>query len=301
MKKFHPTFLLLAFMLIAGGCATKKTIVDNPAASKNTGQHAVDEKKLSVGSQQATASELAFVKLLQANKVSADNIVADLMFNLKTEKKNVSVPGSLHMRRGSVIRIQLLVPILRSEVGRLEFTPDYVLVVDRLHKEYIQGDYNQIDFLRDNGIDFNALQSLFWNEFYMPDASGSSALKAEEGGGETVQLSTTMGKFAYTWTANKNMAKIKQTDVRYTSTTKGTSSLTWQYDQFKAIAGKLFPAWQCFEFSIPQGATKKSKVTKVTLNLDDLSTDSKWDARTTVSAKYKKLETDDILSKLTNL
>ena len=101
--------------------------------------------------------------------------------------------------------------------------------------------------------------------------------------------------------ANKNMAKIKQTDVRYTSSTKGTSLLTWQYNQFQSIAGKLFPAWQSFQFSLPQGSGAKGKVTKVTLNLDDLSTNDKWDVRTTVSPKYKKIETDDILSKITNL
>ena len=301
MRKFHPSFFLLALMLIAGGCATKKTVIDNPAASTSTGQHAIDEKNMGISSRQTPTGELPIVKQLKASEVKTDNIVADLTFNLKTDKKDVTLPGSLHMRRGEAIRIQLLIPILRSEVGRLEFTPDYVLVVDRVHKEYIQANYNQIDFLRDNGIDFNALQSLVWNEFYMPDEASFSAVKAEDSGGETVQLSATKGKFAYSWMANKNMAKIKQTDVRYTSATKGTSSLTWQYDQFQSIAGKLFPAWQSFQFSLPQGSGAKGKVTKVTLNLDDLSTNGKWDVRTTVSPKYKKVETDDILSKITNL
>lgn len=304
MKKYLPSFLLLAFMLTAGGCATKKAIVDNPAASTNTGQHAVDEKKLSVGSKQTAANELAFVKLVQANKVSADNIVADLMFNLKTDKKNISVPGSLHMRRGAVIRIQLFVPILRSEVGRLEFTPDYVLVVDRLHKEYIQADYNQLDFLRDNGIDFNALQSLFWNELFVPGTGKNveSALaqltqEAEHNGRRPLSLKK--GNLTYTWTADTKTAKIVQTQASYASASHGTSSLNWQYDQFKAVGGKLFPAWQSFQFTT--NATKNKKQATITLDMEDITTDSKWEARTTVSSKYKKVESDDILSKLTNL
>lgn len=55
-----------------------------------------------------------------------------------------------------------------SEVGRLEFTPDYVLVIDRMHKEYLKGDYNQLDFLRDNGLNFYSLQALFWNQALPP-------------------------------------------------------------------------------------------------------------------------------------
>ena len=68
--------------------------------------------------------------------------------------KDVTVPGSVHMRKDKVIRIQLFVPLLGSEIGRLEFTPDYVLVMDRFNRQYVKGDYNQLDFLRDNGISF---------------------------------------------------------------------------------------------------------------------------------------------------
>ena len=304
MKKYLPSFLLLAFMLTAGGCATKKTVPTaplNPSEGKGKQSGTAFASPLpSEGSVKASS----FVNLVQANKVSADNIVADLTFNLKTDKKDISVPGSLHMRRGAVIRIQLFVPILRSEVGRLEFTPDYVLVVDRLHKEYIQADYNQLDFLRDNGIDFNALQSLFWNELFVPGAENSTdavlaQLTQEPEHDGRKPFSLKKGKLTYTWTTDAKTAKIVQTQAKYDSSAHGASSLDWQYDQFKAIGGKLFPAWQRFQFAT--NAKNKKQTAAVTLDMDDITTDSKWDARTTVSSKYKKVESDDILSKLTNL
>lgn len=61
-----------------------------------------------------------------------------MTFEIKMGSKDISVPGSLKMRKDEVIRLQLFIPILGTEVGRLEFTPDYVLIVDRLHKEYIK-------------------------------------------------------------------------------------------------------------------------------------------------------------------
>lgn len=100
-------------------------------------------------------------------KVTADNIVADLTFSATMGSKDVSVPGSLHMRKDQMIRLQLFVPFIHTEVGRLEFTPDYVLVVDRLHKQYVKADYNKLDFLRANGLDFYALQALFWNQLFL--------------------------------------------------------------------------------------------------------------------------------------
>ena len=72
------------------------------------------------------------------------------------------------MRKDNVIRLQLLIPVLRSEVGRIEFTPEGVLFVDRYHHQYVKTTYDEVDFLRDNGITFYSLQSLFWNQLLLP-------------------------------------------------------------------------------------------------------------------------------------
>ena len=50
------------------------------------------------------------------------NLVSELTFTVNTGKKDITVPGLLHMRKDEVIRIQLLIPLIRSEVGRIEFT-----------------------------------------------------------------------------------------------------------------------------------------------------------------------------------
>ena len=76
------------------------------------------------------------------------NLVSDLSFTVNTGKKEISVPGILHMRKDEVIRLQLLIPIIRSEVGRIEFTKDYVLFIDRIHKQYVKAKYNDVAFLK---------------------------------------------------------------------------------------------------------------------------------------------------------
>lgn len=50
-------------------------------------------------------------------------------------------------------------PILGTEVGRIEFAKDYVLFVDRMHKEYVKAKYSDVGFLRDNGINFYSASS----------------------------------------------------------------------------------------------------------------------------------------------
>ena len=71
------------------------------------------------------------------------------------------------MKKDDVIRIRL-VALGIMEVGRLEFTKDYVLIQDKFHKKYVQEDYNKVSFLKDNGLDFYALQALLWNQLYIP-------------------------------------------------------------------------------------------------------------------------------------
>ncbi len=84
------------------------------------------------------------------------------------------------MRKDEVIRIQLFIPILGTEVGSLEFTPDYVLIIDRLHKEYIKADYTQVDFLKKQGINFYSLQALFWNQLLLPGQRVCEGIRPEE-------------------------------------------------------------------------------------------------------------------------
>lgn len=80
--------------------------------------------------------------------------------------KDLSVNGKLQMKRNDVIRLSLR--FLGMEVGLMEFTPNDVLVVDRINKQFVRAKYGEVSFLRQAGLDFYALQSLFWNELFIP-------------------------------------------------------------------------------------------------------------------------------------
>ena len=75
----------------------------------------------------------------------AQAISAKIKFSINTGSKDLSVSGSLKMKKDDVIRIQLT-PLGLMEAGRIEFTKDYVLVVDRINKEYIKASYSDVDF-----------------------------------------------------------------------------------------------------------------------------------------------------------
>lgn len=248
---------------------------------------------------------LAFVQKVNDQKVYAQNIVSSMSFRIVMGDKDITVPGSIHMRRDKVIRMQLFIPLLGNEIGRLEFTPDYVLVIDRLHKEYIKGDYNQLDFLRDNGLSFYSLQALFWNQLLLPGANkvgeGDLTKFSVDFGGKEGQniLKLQNGNMAYQWKADKESGRIMQAQVDYKSAAHGTSKLLWNYSAFAALGQKMFPATQ--EFSFSTTATKKAQKCTVHIEMGKLKTDSDWEEQSTVSDRYKQMDVNDVLGKLLSM
>ena len=301
---------LVAAAALLGACASKRAAVTLPAKGG---------KPVVTTAQEAAPS--VFLAQVLDNQVYAQNIVGNMSFNLKAGGKDITVPGSVHMRKNKVIRLQLFVPILGTEVGRLEFTPSYVLVIDRLHKEYIKADYTQVDFLQRNGITFYSLQALFWNQLFAPGrqtvadrdlslftlsgpaasagsltADASADAQAAKASVHTQTVKTSAGHMSYQWNADAQTGRILSARVVYAAAGHGQSTLDWSYADFRPVGVKQFPARQTFRFTTT--ATKQQQSAQVSIKMNDVKTTEKWDAETVVSSKYKKVEAADVLQKL---
>ena len=298
-KKMIRMALLGAVVLLAS-CGTKKAITETTRTPVATTRQTptADTRSLSV-------QKLSFVEKVADTKVLAKNLVSSITFNVQSGDKDITVPGSIHMRKDEVIRIQLFIPLLGTEVARLEFTPDYALIVDRIHKEYVKGDYNQLDFLKQNGINFYSLQSLFWNQLFLPGQQtvSESGLKQYDvdlaGTADTFPVTVNNGSMTFTWNAEKTTGLIRKTNVAYKSQSHGASTLEWTYDDFTNFSAKQFPAHQTFQFTTT--ANNKQQQATVDIVMKKLTTDSDWDAQTVVSDKYKKVDAKDVLGKITNM
>lgn len=273
--------------LAMAGCGSKKAATEGTSST-------VD--KHNGGNVQA----LAFVQKVANQKVSTQNIVGKMSLNVQMGSKNITVPGSLHMRYGEVIRIQAFIPLLGSEVGRIEFTPDYVLVIDRMHKEYIKEDYNKVDFLKNNGLNFYSLQALFWNQLFVPGTKSITEANLMDFGvteaGNSKNITLKKGNLNIVWNADNANGRISTAKATYSSLTQGKSSLNWTYSNFKAVAGKMFPAYQKFTFATT--AIKNQSNISLTIDMDGVKTDSKWEAKSEISKRYKKIEATDVFGKL---
>lgn len=290
MKKI---VLAAVAILVMASCGTKKTAVTGPAGPVTETVETNTEQQ-----------RINYLRKVYDNAVYTKNIVSSIDFTIDTGSKNISVGGSIRMRKDDVMRIQLTALGL-MEVGRLEFTKDYVMIVDRIHKEYIKADYNKVDFMKRNGLNFYTLQALFWNMLFVPGEANMTDRLLEKftvdlaTKGVMVPLSLKNGNMEYVWQTESKTGLIRETDVTYSDKANGTTKLSCKYDNFKSLGTKQYP--HLLTLNAQSVISKKPRNVTITIKMDGAKMSSDWETRTTLSSKYKEVSADEVLEKIMNL
>lgn len=267
-------------MFMAAGCgSTRKVVNETP-----NGQEVVQKQE--------------FLQKVNDNAQHARFITSKVKFSVEVGAQQLTLTGNLKMKRDDVIRLQLMA-FGFVEAGRLEFTKEYVLVMDRINKQYLKVPYQQLDFLRNSGLDFYALQALFWNELFQPGKtrmtdellkSYTTDLDADD-----AVISMENGKLSYRWLADKSSAQVKMANILYKDKFRGNYQLNWDYLDFKANGRKKFPMDHKVKFTTPGQEVKFDMI------LNYMGADEDWEPRTEVSGKYRQVTVDEILRRFMSL
>lgn len=280
MKK---NLLIISAVAVLTACGTGKTVQNGDGKPSAT---VADREKGSVD----------FLRKLTDNAVYSRNIVAPINFTLSTKDRNISVSGKLQMRKDEVIRITLS-PFGLMEVGRIEFTPDYVMLVDRVNKEYVQATYSDLDFLKRNGMNFYTLQALFWNELFVPSKqtlsdSDLSGFEADMLMQNDRPVTLKAGDLHFSWTTDVQRCQIKSAAITYRKGTSQQSEVSFKYDAFAPVGVKKFPSKETISFN--SSAAGLGKVT-LDMEMSRIGTDDKWETRTKVADRYKRLTVQQVM------
>lgn len=288
MRQMAKLALLLTPFVFAA-CGAKKNLVteNNTVNTTNTGNVTTPTE--------SNVDNSAYLAKVINNASTQNAMVANIDFNLKSGKKDITVDGKLSMKRGEVIRIQLT-PMGLMEVGRMEFTKDSVLIMDRIHKQYLKSSYDQVSFLKNNGIDFNALEALFWNQLFLPGEKTLGKKQLANFKVDGTNISYHMGKMDYQWKTDDNVERLVSALATYTGTNSGKSLLGWDYSDFKNFGGKPFPAYQLI--TLDTNAKGTQKVINVGIKLKNMKVDGDWDTVTKVSGKYKPVKLEDVINQI---
>jgi hypothetical protein len=271
---------LMALPLMLASCGSKKKAV-------------VEEKPVVVNTENTR-----FIDKVNSNAQKTHYITSKVKFSVVVGDQNITLTGDLKMRRDSVIRLQLMA-FGFVEAARLEFTRDYVLVMDRINKQYIMAPYMQVDFLRNSGLNFSTLQALFWNELFQPNRTVLTSEDLQKytvntiEGEEDAIITYEDEKLDYNWLAKQSNGIIKMTNIIYKDRFNGNTQLNWDYDNFEAVENtqKMFPKDMNITLTTPQ------KEIKLGIKLNYIGHATGWETLTRVSNKYQEVSIDKMLQR----
>lgn len=271
---------VLALPLVLVSCGSHKKVVQGPVTlspEQTEGAH--------------------FISSVQDNAQTTKFITSKVKFSVEVGPQKLTLTGNLKMKRDDVIRLQLMA-FGFVEAGRIELTKDYVLIMDRINKQYLKTPYMSVDFLRNSGLNFNTLQALFWNELFKPNegraqkqhsVNSSGTVYSTLESGDDMIISLTEGKMDYSWLASKKNALIKMANILYKDRFNGNTQLNWDYDQFEMVNKKMFPKKSGIVLTTPD------KEVKLNMTLNYVGSDTEWETRTEISNKYREVTVDEIL------
>ena len=281
--------LAMLAMLTTTSCRSTKGVVKPSAPQPSTTAPTTDPATTS-----ASATADAFVRKVAAQAQTAPCLTAKAKVELQGMGKSLSINGQLRMKRDDVVQLSL--SFLGMEVGRMEFTPQDVLIVDRMNKQYVRAAYSEVSFLKRANLDFYSLQALFWNELFIPGertVAGHTArfrLASTESSVTTLTLADTP-QLTYTFVASTPRSLIEQLQVKgKKADDKGAFAFT--YSDFATFNARPFPTTMCMAVS------GTGHDLSLTLRLSRLTTDSGWQQRTTVSGKYTRRTPEEVLGRL---
>lgn len=73
---------------------------------------------------------------------------------------SMSVGGTMKMKTHERVQVSLLMPILRTEVARIEITPDEVLLVDRMNRRFVRATKEELKGMLPKNAEFSRLEKI---------------------------------------------------------------------------------------------------------------------------------------------
>lgn len=256
----------------------------------------------STGTQQVTSSVFSasdYLNRVVQGRSAETNLTAKIHVEIQMGDKSVSTSGTLRMKRDDVIQISVVDPILGvAELGRAEFTQNRVLFLDRINKRYIDVPYSEVSFLQRADVDFNTLQSLFWNEVFQPGQTTlnaaaftfSNAQGQQPRSNENVNIEYKGSLLQYCFQTAQPLAQLRRT--RISSMRDKEGQFSFDYSAFKNFEGKDFPHEMVMQFVM--GKQRAS----LSFSLSSLRNNSDWQTRTQVPSRYTKADAEKIIRSL---
>lgn len=268
--------LALVVGLLAVSCGSKKSVTGS-------------------GVNLSEVSDAAYLRGVVANAPDFDEFSAKMRLTASYGGENISVGGSIKMKKDEVIQLSL-VAIGIVEAARIEITPKRLLLLDRIGRRYMEVDYDELKFFADSKIDFYTLQALFWNELFLPgvkhvEGNDIFRLNVNRGEAQVTLTSQASKRLCYSFLTALESGRLEESQVHVTAKKGAGYQMNWSYTDFLPLGGQQFPS----KMNLSLDGTEKPM--KAAFSFSRWNTQVEYEPLS-VPARYKRVEAADILKVL---
>ncbi len=170
-----------------------------------------------------------------------NSLVARIQADVKIGKTDISSRVDLKILKDNALQLSI-VPFLGVEFFRIEMTPDSILVIDRMNKQYIFESFAKLKGQLPITFNYYNLQALFVNRLFYPGEKEVTSkyynkfLLKQEGTMAEVRVKDPMG-MQYTFMADGE-EKLLST---YITDAANRYALQWTYADFRINGDQPFP------------------------------------------------------------
>ncbi len=109
--------------------------------------------------------------------VAPQYLSSRLQLTLPEKVGGQELNGTMKMKQGELIQISLLMPILRTEILRLEVMPEQMLLIDRMNRRYVVANGDDMKRIFRGQFSFGELETMLTDA---SKAGGSTLIKGAD-------------------------------------------------------------------------------------------------------------------------
>jgi hypothetical protein len=95
----------------------------------------------------------------------AEYLSAKMQLVAPVQSGTVTLNGTMKMKSEERIQLSVLMPVLRTELFRIEVTPDYCIIVDRINKQYVSVSKDEMAEMLPKELSYDKLEALLQSSY----------------------------------------------------------------------------------------------------------------------------------------
>jgi len=230
---------------------------------------------------------------LQYNTLSSN---LKLTIKQSVQAKNISVDAQLRIVKDKAIQLSLRMPLIGTEIAKVLITPDNVLIIDRLNKQYLYEPIKNILSGASFDFDYYSLEALLTNRLFIAGKKEVMPpdyllFKVQDDGFFVTISHTDRQNIEYNFVSDNNH-RIQTAQIKGDGK---SSSLVCDYSSWNSVADNhTFPMLIAFTLN-----TKDTYKLDLSFKSVDINSDFTLDY--SIPDRYKQISLQQVIKLLGNM